>query len=113
MAYYAFSGDTEPDTSPVYRFWSDSLKSHSYTMSQSERDVLIDSPEHVWTYEGIAFYAYAGEGRPVGTHAVYRFWSGGLGSHFFTASDREMNKLFELMPRMWAFEGFAWYACRV
>jgi hypothetical protein len=112
VAYYAFANDAEADTSPVYRFWSDSLRSHFYTLSQSERDKLINDPVHLWTYEGIAFYAYAGDRSPVGTNPVYRFWSGELGSHFFTASDAEMNKLMSLAPRMWAFEGFAWYACR-
>jgi hypothetical protein len=49
---------------PVYRFWSDVLAGHFYTIDEAERDNLLDQYQAVWTYEGIAWYAYE---TPVGT----------------------------------------------
>jgi len=46
------------DTLPVYRFWSDSLETHFYTMNETEKNKLIDNYPHVWTYEGTVWYAY-------------------------------------------------------
>jgi hypothetical protein len=113
VAYYAFAADTEPDTVPVYRFWSGTLNTHFYTANRAERDKLINSYSQAWAYEGVAFYTYPGGlgvERPIETHPVYRLWSGSLGSHFFTASDAEMNKVYGLTTRGWEWEGVAWYA---
>lgn len=113
VAYYAFATDTEPDTVPVYRFWSGTLNTHFYTANQAERDKLINNYSQAWADEGIAFYTYPhspGYERPIGTHPVYRLWSGSLGSHFFTASDAEMDKLLSLPTRVWEWEVYAWYA---
>jgi len=114
VAYYAFADDTEPSTAPVYRFWSGSLNTHFYTSSQAERDKLINNYPQVWAYEGIAFYAYVGSLvslSPIGVSPVYRFWSASLGTHFFTTSQTEMNKLFNLSPGLWYLEGSGWWAC--
>jgi hypothetical protein len=53
-------GQQPPGTCPVYRFWSGTLNAHFYTMSPAERDKLITLYSHVWTYEGVAWHAYAG-----------------------------------------------------
>ena len=45
-------------TKPVYRFWSDVLSTHFYTISETQRDWLIANYPTVWTYENIAWYAY-------------------------------------------------------
>jgi len=47
----------KPDERFVYRFWSDALSGHFYTIDEAERDKLINQYSHVWTYEGIAWYA--------------------------------------------------------
>jgi hypothetical protein len=114
VGYYAFADDTEPGTAPVYRFWSGTLNTHFYTVREAERDKLIDNYSQVWAYEGIAFYAYVdnlGSGCPIGIDPVYRFWSASLGTHFFTTSQREMDKLFNLAPGVWYMEGAGWWAC--
>jgi len=111
VAYYALANSTDPDASPVYRFWSGALNSHFYTLSQTERDKLIRDYSNIWTYEGTAFYAYTSDRHPIGTSITYRFWSGRLGSHFFTTSLPEVEKLFSLWSHVWAFEGIAWYIC--
>ena len=59
IAFYAFSEGRQPaDSCPVYRFWSGVLNSHFYTTSEKERDNLISSFPDVWTFEGVAWYAY-------------------------------------------------------
>jgi hypothetical protein len=114
VAYYAFDTDAESDTVPVYRFWSGTLKSHFYTASEAERVKLLNNYSQTWADEGIAFYVYPyspGFQLPMtGTQPVYRLWSSSLGSHFYTASWAEMNKLLSLPTQVWEREVSAWYA---
>ncbi len=94
---------------PVYRFWSPVLERHFYTLSAAERDKLINNYSGVWTYEKVAYYAFADNTEP-GTAPVYRFWSGELNTHFYTASQAERDKLINNYPQVWAYEGIAFYA---
>lgn len=59
-AFYAYSeGDQPAGTSPVHRFWSPLHGGHFFTISEAEKDWIIDRyPLCVWTYEGIGWYAY-------------------------------------------------------
>ena len=58
-AFYAYPEGSQPDnTVPVYRFWSGDFGYHFYTVSEEERDKLIDEYPHAWAYEGIAWYAF-------------------------------------------------------
>lgn len=94
---------------PVYRFWADKLNTHFYTISDGEKDALIRDYSHVWTYEGIVFYAYPPDRQPVGSKPVYRFWSNSLGRHFYTMNDGEKREK-EGQSKVWTFEGVAWNA---
>ncbi len=95
---------------PVYRFWSQSLTTHFYTILEEEKNTLISKYSNVWSYEGIAFYAYPPEQGPVGSKPVYRFWSASLGRHFYTISESERQNLIEKQSKVWTPEGIAWYA---
>jgi hypothetical protein len=111
VSFYAYQPGTQPaDTQPVYRFWSPTKKAHFFTISSSEKDKLIVSYSSVWSYEGIAWYAYQVGRQPAGTKPVYRFWSGSLGKHFYTVSESEKNKLIANYSSVWKYEGIAWYA---
>lgn len=58
-AFYAFAIGFQPvDARPVYRFWSPVLECHFYTISESERELLVNNYPGVWDFEGIAWYAY-------------------------------------------------------
>lgn len=93
----------------VYRFWSPTNSRHFYTIDTAERDKLINNYAHIWTYEGVAFYAFATEAELSAT-AVFRFWSPSLNSHFYTTSQTERNKLIDLYsPETWVYEGVAFY----
>jgi len=59
IAFYAYPEGQQPAGSkPVWRFWNGAGVSHFYTISEAERDIIIESFSYVWTFEGIAFYAY-------------------------------------------------------
>jgi hypothetical protein len=94
---------------PVYRFWSPALERHFYTLRTGERDKLINNYSDVWTYEQVAYYAFATDTEP-GTAPVYRFWSGTLNTHFYTARQAERDKLIDNYSQTWAYEGIAFYA---
>jgi hypothetical protein len=112
IAFYAFADGTDLNALPVYRFWSDSLGVHFYTISETERDKLLVKFSHIWTYEGLAFYAYPEGQQPSTMSPVYRFWSAGYLRHFYTASEREKQKLIDNYSHIWTFEGIAYYAYR-
>ena len=101
IAYYAFYQNTEDNLVPVYRFWSPKSGSHVWTVSESEKDRLLAEPPDMWTYEGIAFYAYAVGKPPLGTAPVYRFWSPKLGYHFYTMVESEKDRLIREYPQVW------------
>jgi len=100
----------DPDLAPVYRFWSESLATNFYTISEAEKSLLIREYPHVWAYAGIAFYAYPPDRAPAGAKPVYRFWSDSLGRHLFTMREDEKQTLMTQYAGVWTFEGIAWYA---
>ena len=58
-AFYAYADGFQPEGAcAVYRFWSNSLSCHFYTVSAAERDKLINKYSNVWTYEIVAWYAF-------------------------------------------------------
>jgi hypothetical protein len=60
IGFYAYPAGSQPvGTKPVYRFWSPLNSAHFYTISESEKNYVIATyPDSVWTYEGVALYAY-------------------------------------------------------
>ncbi len=95
---------------PVYRFWSPANQRHFYTISEAERDKLINNyPDEIWTYEGPVYRAFADNSQP-GVAPVYRFWSAQYTSHFYTINEAERDKLRNNYGDIWTFEGTAFYA---
>jgi hypothetical protein len=109
-AYRAFADSSQPGVAPIYRFWSDTANAHFYTIKEAEKNKLISNYSSLWTFEGVAFYAYADGFQPAGAYPVYRFWSGTLGFHFYTMRETEKAKLISRYSSLWAYEGPAWYA---
>jgi len=109
-SYCTFYQPVEANLVPVYRFWSDKLSSHFYTISEEERQKTINDYPGVWTYEGVVFYAYPPGRQPLGALPVYRFWSNRYSDHLYTISEDEKNKLIRNYPQDWQFEGVAWCA---
>lgn len=112
VAYRALPENGDSNASPVYRFWSPVTGSHFYTISEAERDLLIEQYANLWIPEGISFYAFPEGAQPADSIPVYRFWSPVTSSHFYTASDAEADLLIRDFSAVWIFEGVAWYAFR-
>jgi hypothetical protein len=110
VAYHTFSTAADAALKPVYRFWSPSVGEHFFTINEQEKDILIRDYGYVWTYEGVAFYAYPEGQQPAGALPVYRFWSASGNRHFFTISEQEKQWLIDQYSYYWAPEGVAWYA---
>jgi uncharacterized protein DUF5648 len=103
-------GASDPNAAPVYRFWSENLASHFYTINEWEKDKLVDQYADVWAYEGPVFYAYPVDKQPGWALPVYRFWSASKSTHFFTIDEQERDKLLSQFSNVWVYEGIAWYA---
>jgi len=110
IAYFTAAEGSDPNAAPVYRFWSPVLSSHFYTISEAEKEMLLRDFPAIWGLDGIAFYAYPEGRQPADSAPVYRFWSGSLSSHFYTASENERDNLISGFSDIWTFEGIAWYA---
>jgi hypothetical protein len=58
--FYAWpDGSQPPGSLAVHRFWSAQVGGHFYTASEAEKNNLIQQYPDVWTYEGVAWHAYA------------------------------------------------------
>ncbi|HON91786.1 MAG TPA: GEVED domain-containing protein [Sedimentisphaerales bacterium] len=101
---------SDPGLAPVYRFWSEKLGTHFYTIIEEEKDRLIRDFSQTWTFEGIVFYAYPPDQAPVGSKPVYHFWSEKNNRHFYTISETEKKNLLEQSSDVWKLEGVSWYA---
>jgi len=112
VAFAAFCDDSDPLTRPVYRFWSDKLAGHFYTIDEQEKTKLIKEQSKVWTFEGVAFYVYPCGLQPAMTYPVYRFWSTVKGGYLFTANEAEKENIITKYSKTWNYEGIAWYALR-
>ncbi len=110
VGYNAYASADEAGLAPVYRFWSDPLSGHFYTVSESERDFIVRTYPNVWTYEGVAFYAWPVGSQPAGTVPVHRFCSDAPGAYFYTADDVERFAVAHESSGLWSYEGIAWYA---
>jgi hypothetical protein len=111
VTFYAYlPGQQPPDARPVYGLKSDRLNSRFFTMDESEKQKLVDQYRDTWSDAGIAFYAFASDSPPCTARPVYRFWSGTLSDHLYTASEAERDKLIKGFSHVWTYEGIAWYA---
>ncbi len=89
---------------------SDLLLDHFYTINEAEKDKRISQQKDTWMYEGIVFYVWPEGRQPPGTCPVHRFRSAETGSHFYTASESEKDKLVKDYQQFWTYEGVAWHA---
>ena len=78
---------------PVYRFFNTVRGGHLYTISESERDYIMENLPQ-WSYEGIKFDVH--ETLAQGTCAVYRFFNTRTGIHFYTISESERDDVMQL-----------------
>jgi predicted outer membrane repeat protein len=95
---------------PVYRFWANKAQTHFYTIKESEKDKLVQTMSNVWTFEGVAFFAYAAGTQPAECKPVYRFWDAKDSTHFYTMKESEKDKIMNTLSNVYTYEGVAFYA---
>jgi len=98
---------SDPAQQNTYRFYSANFRSHFYTTSNSERDLLISNDPN-WAYEGSVFRTYKSAVSST-VRPVYRFYSEAFRSHFYTISASERDGLINGDPN-WSYEGISYYA---
>lgn len=98
-----------PDAMPVYQFHAPANDRDFYTLNPVERDALLTQWSDVWTYERIAFHAFASPNAD-GLAPVYRFWSGSLHSHLYTIDEAEADRVIADSSDVWTYEGIGFFA---
>lgn len=111
-------------TSPVIEFYSENLDHYFMSAGPGEIAAVDNDPRHPWKRTGQRWSAWLrASDAPPGAMAVYRFYSAGPNSHFYTADPAEMQYLRSLeasqradaqaagVPFMgYQYEGIAFYA---
>lgn len=110
--FAAFSDGGDPLTRPVYRFWSDKVSRHFYTIDSQEKERLVCEQPNVWTLEGVAFYAYPCGSQPAWASPVYRLHCPTKNTYFYTINQTEKDDLLTKQAKLWTYEGIAWYAVK-
>ena len=77
---------------PVYSFNNDDTGADFLTISEFERDVILQDHGNL-EFGGVAFYAY--QTQVEGTQPIYRLLNTENGTHFYTSSVNERNNLVE------------------
>lgn len=95
----------------VYRFYSEVLKTHLFTMDEYEKSQIVANyPSNVWRYEGVAYCADSTQ-ISLGQRPVYRFYSELLKTHLYTIDAYEKSQIIANYPsNIWKYEGIAYYA---
>ena len=112
--YYDTLGYAEdyPDATsvPVYRFWNKETCDHFYTMSEAEKDAVIndfETGQDGYQFEGVAFYV-----PEYGCTPVYRFFDDETFTHLYTTDEYDKETMEEDYQNGWGnwrYEGVAWY----
>ncbi|MRR11314.1 hypothetical protein EG835_02250 [bacterium] len=94
----------------LHRFYNRRAETHFYTASESERERVATTMASTFTYEGTTYkVSTTAEG---GKAPVYRFYNRRNGSHFYTASESEMNTVRNTLGHVYAYEGPAFFLGR-
>ena len=91
----------------VYRFFDTANGTHFYSVSQGERNTLIQTRPDL-TYEGIGLKAVAAPSTDQSAAPVFRFFDVNTGTHFYSASTTERDSILAARPDL-RFEGTAFY----
>lgn len=96
--------------SPVYRFVNRQTGAHFYTINESERASVAANLSHVFTNEGIAWYARQANSPASGTVPVYRFFRNSAGTHLYTTDVGERDNIIATRSADYTYEGVAYLA---
>lgn len=107
VSYHAFkSGGASK--SGLFRFYNRQKGTHFYTISPSESQRVRNSMTHIYRYEGVAYYV--GSGGDSRAQAVHRFYHRRQGTHFYTISSTEAQRVKSRLASTYRPEGVAYQA---
>ena len=99
ISYQAASNSEAADpvsgAKPVYRFFNQSTGVHLYTISEVEKDYIIDNHSN-YTFENVAYHAF--DTPQEDTVELYRFYQTEEDFHFFTPSVGERDYVIDNFP---------------
>jgi hypothetical protein len=107
-AFYAHSTQIE-NTTPVYRFYNKTNGDHFYTISETEKNNLINSMPS-YAFEGVVFYTY--QSAVDNSAPVYRFLNKTNGDHFYTINETERTYVQNNLSSIYLYEGIAFYSLK-
>ena len=99
---------------PVYQFYSIYMQDYFWTISEDEKDQIVENyrtGKDTYQYQGIA--GFVEENSAAWNVPVYRFWNKETMDHFYTASEAEKDTLARTLKDgtdHYVYEGIAWYA---
>ncbi|MEM7591662.1 MAG: hypothetical protein AAF383_09120 [Cyanobacteria bacterium P01_A01_bin.83] len=88
-------GDPLTGAKPVYRFFNSFTGAHLYTISETEKNNIVDNLAD-YNLEGVAYYAY--DEPQEDTIPLYRLYNSETGTHFFTPSASEKDNVLDALP---------------
>ena len=98
-------GPNQVDAIDVFRFYNPDLGAHLFTTDQVEKISIEKNTS--FRQEGIGFKALSNvDTDKEGVVPVYRFYNSELGSHFFTAFEKEKDHVLTLDAFVYEGEGF-------
>ena len=89
-------GDPLTGAKPVYRFFNNLTGAHLYTISEIEKDSIVNNLSD-YNLEGVAYYAY--DEPQENTIPLYRLYNGDTGTHFFTPSATEKDNTLDTLSQ--------------
>jgi photosystem II stability/assembly factor-like uncharacterized protein len=109
---YTFEGvgyeyDSMKATKNLWRFYNKKNGSHFYTVSDEEKNMVLQKWSTVFALDGPTYPV-----SPVqvpGSVPVYRFYNKTNGSHFYTASADERDRVMATWPNVFSLDGPAFY----
>ncbi|AFZ36162.1 hypothetical protein Sta7437_2632 [Stanieria cyanosphaera PCC 7437] len=100
-SYKSIASDDDRDpltgAKSVYRFYNKNTGVHLYTVSEVEKNSIIDNLGSIYRFEDTAYYAY--DTAVDGTTPVYRFYNTNLDVHFYTPSTVERDFVLDNLPQ--------------
>ena len=106
-AAYTINTDNPANNTPLYRFFNKRNGSHFYTASEAEKNSLLANASATYALDGPAYNVCLT--RVDGATTVYRFFNKSNGSHFYTASEAEKNKVQAELSATYTLDGPAFY----
>ena len=91
---------------PVHRFYHRGNGSHFYTASVTERDYVKSRLSGTYTFEGTAYTLNRLD--PANNAPLFRFFNKRNGSHFYTTSLAERDRVIAQLADTYSFEGVAY-----